>query len=123
MDKTRKTLFYPLFYILTSGLSMLFAPQLALKLMFSNGTYEDTFIMMTGAILLGLWAFLFQVVRHRVSELYSTAIWVRIMFCSAYAWLYMRTSDPFFLVVIAIVAPGLIVTSIVYSQERKQVST
>ncbi|MEQ1879207.1 MAG: hypothetical protein ABL958_21390, partial [Bdellovibrionia bacterium] len=118
LPKTRRTLFYPLFYIMASGLGMLFAPQLSLKLMLSNGTYDDTFIMMAGGILLGLWGFLFQVVRLQVANLYTTAIWVRVVFCSVYIWLYFRTSDPFFLVVLGIVGPGLVATSVTYLKER-----
>jgi len=118
-DRTRLSLLYPATYLTTSGLGMLFAPQLLLDASLSTGRYELTFVRMCGLFVLGLAAFVIQTFRHRLTALYSTIIGVRVVFCTGYVVLYTHTRDPFFLLVLAMVGTGVLASSICYALDRR----
>jgi hypothetical protein len=119
MDRVRKSLYYPAFYLSIAGLGCALVPELFLKLMFSNGHYEAGFVRFTGVLLIGLAAIVIQIIRHRAQALYPTLIGVRVFFCAGYVVLYALTGDPFFLTVFAIVAAGLIASSMSYVKDRR----
>jgi len=50
--------------------------------------------------------------------LYPTTLVVRVFFLVVFAYLYLTSSDPFFLVVFGIVALGVILTGYSYLTER-----
>lgn len=119
LDRTRLSLFYVASYLITSGLGMTFTPQLTLDMMFSTGHYESTFVTMCGLFILGLAAFVIQVIRHRLAVLYPTIIAVRVGFCAGYVVLYEHTRDPFFLAVLGIVGAGLLLSSVCFALDRR----
>jgi len=110
MDRTRLSLFYLAGYLLPTGLLLLAAPDLALKLLFATGQYGDVFPRVGGGLMLGLGVVVLQIIRHRVAVLYPTTVAVRLMFLAIFGWLYARTSDPFFLVVMGVVGLGVLLT-------------
>src|SRR5207247_735630 len=54
MPRTRLSLFYLIGYLVPSGLAFLLAPQLTLKLLFSNGSYGDVMPRLVGVFILTL---------------------------------------------------------------------
>lgn len=118
MNRTRLSLFYLAGYLTFAGLALLLVPTFALKLLLSNGDYGEVFPRMAGMLLVGLAILITQIIRHRVEVLYPTTLVVRLFFLVVFAYLYLTSSDPFFLVVFGIVALGVILTGYSYLTER-----
>jgi hypothetical protein len=120
MTRTRLSLFYLAGYLTFAGLALLLIPTFALNLLFSNGDYGDVFPRLAGMLLLGLAALVTQIIRHRIEVLYATTLAVRLFFLVVLAYLFLTSSDPFFLVVFAIVALGVIFTGYSYLSEHQR---
>ena len=118
MNKTRLSLYYLAGYLTFAGLALLLVATFALKLLLSNGDYGDVFPRVAGMLLVGLAILISQIIRHRVEVLYPTTLVVRVFFLVVFAYLYLTSSDPFFLVVFGIVALGVILTGYSYLTER-----
>jgi hypothetical protein len=114
----RKSLMYPAFYLSVAGLGLVLVPDLFLKLMCSNISYDPEFARFAGLFLVGLAVIVIQTIRHRIESLYATLIAVRVFFCLGYVVLFVMTRNPFFLVVLAIVGAGLLASSISYARDR-----
>jgi hypothetical protein len=69
-------------------------------------------------LLLGLAILVTQIIRNRIEVLYPTTLVVRLFFLVVLAYLYLSSSDPFFLVVFGIVVLGVILTGYSYLSER-----
>jgi peptidoglycan/LPS O-acetylase OafA/YrhL len=120
MDRTRLSLYYVVTYLAVASLALLLVPDFALSLLLSNTDYGDTFPRFAGMTLLGIDILVFQIVRLRLEQLYSTTLVVRVFFLVVLALLFVLSSDPFFLVVFAIVGVGVALTGYTYLQERRQ---
>jgi len=118
-DRMRLSLFYVASYLVTSGLGMTFAPDLTLRLLFSTGTYETTFVQMCGLFVIGLAVFVIETIRRRIHGLYPAIIGVRVVFCIGYVVLYLRTRDPFFLAVLGTVGFGLVLSTVCIALDRR----
>jgi len=118
MTRTRLSLFYLAGYLTFAGLALLFVPTFALRLLLSNGAYGEVFPRMAGMLLLGLATIVIQIIRHRLEVLYPTTLAVRGFFLVTLIFLFVISNDPFFLVVFAIVALGVIFTGYSYLRER-----
>ena len=121
MHKTRLSLFYLAGYLLPAGLALLFVPQFALNLLFSNsnGAYGDVFPRLLGGVLLALGILIVQIIRHRVDALYTTTLIVRAVLLSVMFTLYLYSRDPFFISLMVIVGFGVILTLASYRSDRK----
>jgi len=121
MRKTRLSLFYLAGYLLPAGLALLFVPQFALNLLFSNsnGAYGDVFPRLLGGVLLALGILIVQIIRHRVDALYTTTLIVRAVLLSVMFALYLYSRDPFFISLMVIVGFGVILTLASYLSDRK----
>jgi len=119
MNRTRLSLFYLAGYLTFAGVALLVVPTFALQLLLSNGHYGEVFPRLAGMLLLGLAALIVQIIRHRVEVLYPTTLVVRGFFLATFAYLYAISTDPFFLVVFAIVAIGVVFTGYSYLTDRK----
>jgi peptidoglycan/LPS O-acetylase OafA/YrhL len=121
MRLTRLSLYYVVAYLAVAGLALLLVPNFALSLLLSNNAaaYGDVMPRFVGKTLIGLVILVFQIVRLRLEQLYSTTLLVRIFFLTVLALLFVLSSDPFFLAVFAIVAVGVAVTGYSYLQERR----
>ena len=119
MPRSRASLVYVASYLVGSGVSLLVAPQLTLKLLFSNGHYGDIVPRMVGALALALGMIVVQIVRQRIDSLYPTLIVARVMLCSVWMALFFESRDPFFLLLFGVVGLGLVWTSVGYFLERK----
>ena len=118
MNRTRLSLYYLAGYLTFAGLALLLVPTFALQLLLSNGDYGEVFPRLAGMLLVGLAILITQIIRHRVEVLYPTTLVVRLFFLVVFAYLYLISSDPFFLVVFGIVALGVILTGYSYLTER-----
>jgi len=120
MNLTRLSLYYVVAYLAVAGLSLLLLPNFALTLLLSNNAaaYGDVFPRFVGMTLIGLDILVFQIVRLRLEQLYATTLAVRIFFIVVLVGLFALSSDPFFLVVVGIIALGVAMTGYAYLRER-----
>jgi len=119
MPRTRLSLFYLIGYLVPSGLAFLFAPQLTLKLLFSNGSYGDVMPRLVGVFILTLGLLAFQIVRHRMEALYTTLLGLRVGILAALLGLFVYSSDPLFIVLIGVVGLGAVLTATSYWLDRQ----
>jgi hypothetical protein len=117
--KTRLSLYYLVTYLFVTGVGLLFAPQLSLKLLLSTGHYENAFVQFTGAFMIALSMVVAQIIRHGVEVLYPTTLFVRTFFIVVIVALYYQTNDPLFLVVLAVVAVGVVLTITSFLLDRR----
>jgi len=108
---TRLSLFYLAGYLVPAGAGLLGAPDRALQVFQSTGDYGSVFPRALGLVLLGLGQITVQVIRHRAETLYLTTVAVCALLLAGCAWLYSLSLDPFFLIAIAFVAFGVLLTS------------
>jgi uncharacterized protein YjeT (DUF2065 family) len=118
VDRTRRSLYYPASYLL-GGFMFLVVPELALRLMLSNGDYDDAIVRFVGALTVGLGMIVVQIIRHRLEPIYPTIIWVRVFFCACYIALWVSTRDPLFLVLLVMVGLGVTGTTLGWLKDRR----
>jgi hypothetical protein len=116
--KTRLSLYYLATYLFVTGVGLLFAPQFSLKLLFSTGHYDNAFVEFTGAFMIAISIIVSQIIRHSIAVLYPTTLVVRTFFIVVIIMLYMQTHDPLFLVVLAVVSLGVLLTAVAFVTER-----
>lgn len=119
MDRTRLSLVYLASYLTGAGLALLFMPDFATKLLLSNHTYDDVFTRLAGALLLAIGVLVIQIIRYRVEVLYGTTLAIRLGLLVVLATLLVRTGDPFFAVIFAVVGLGVALTGAGYYLDRR----
>lgn len=119
LPRTRLSLLYLAGYLIPSGIALLVAPHLTLKLLFSNGDYGDALPRLLGAVLIVLGVIIAQIIRLRLALLYTTAIATRLLLLATLVGLYVSQGDPLFLVLFGIVAFGVLLTSMCYVLDRR----
>ena len=119
MKKTHLSLYYLFGYLIPAGVALIIAPQWALKLLLSNGTYGDVLPRLLGVILLALGMVILQIVRLHVDVLYSGTLVVRSVILVCLVGLYLYSRDPLFLTLLGIVGFGFVLTSISYCLDRR----
>lgn len=117
-DRVTATLAYPAVYLVLGGLGLFVAPRLTLTLMLSNGEYGDVFPRLAGALLIGLGLLVAQIARNRIRMLYPTLVGVRGVFCASYLFLFAKSHDPLFLVLLVMVGSGALMTWMAIRSER-----
>jgi len=123
MNRTHLSLYYLATYLPIAGLALLLVPDFATKLLLSNRTYDDIFTRLAGALLLALGVLIIQIVRHRVEALYQTTVVVRLGLLVVLAVLFIRSADPFFLVIFVVVGIGVLLTGTgIYLDRRSSAS-
>ena len=106
-------------YLIPGGLGLLVAPQLALTLLFSQGSYGDIMPRMVGLMMVALGLFVVQIVRRSVEVLYLTALAVRSGMLPVLLGFYLASGDPLFLTLLMIVGFGVAYTSVSYGLDRR----
>lgn len=119
MERTRRSFFYLVTYLTLTGLVLILNPQWFMKLLFSNGSYDDVFPRVFGLMLLGLATLVFQIIRLRAEIMYATTLWVRAVFIVGFTGFYLWTRDPMFLGVLAVITLGVVLTSISYRKDLR----
>src|SRR5262245_49399851 len=102
------TFIYLSSYLLVGGLGLLVVPELALRLLLSNGNYGDVMPRLVGVFMLALGGVILQFVRAHDYRYYRYTIIARIFIFVAMTALYFKGLDPLFLVLDAIVLVGLL---------------
>jgi hypothetical protein len=120
MNRTRLSLYYLCSYLLIGGLVLLFFPAEGLKLLLSNGSYGDVFPRVAGMFLAGLGMTVLGIILTRSEALYPVTLVVRTFFLTGFAAFYWLTRDPLFLVLLAIVGLGFVLTFTSYLLDRKE---
>jgi uncharacterized protein YjeT (DUF2065 family) len=120
MRRTSLSLIYVATYLLVSGIFLIAAPRLALRLLLSTGDYGEILPRLAGLLLLGLGIIVVQIIRHRVSALYLTTLAVRAVFCAGFVLLYVLSRDPLFLVLLLVVGLGVLATTVSYVLDRRR---
>ena len=115
----RLTLSYLAGYLLVGGLGFLVAPDVALRLLLSNGAYGDIMPRVVGLFMLVLGGFILQFVRARDYRYYLYAVVARSFIVLVLTALYFRARDPLFLVLDAIVLIGLLPSTYVVVQSAR----
>lgn len=121
MERTRLSLFYLVGYLISGGVMLLVAPCFSLKLLFSNTDYGNIFPRVVGMLFIGLGFMIFQIIRLRVSSLYSSTLIVRSFFVICFFSFYLLNRDPFFLVLSIIVGIGIALTTTSYMLDQRHV--
>lgn len=111
MRWTRLSFCYLIGYLSLGGVGLLFAPEVALRLLGATGSYPPLLVRFLGAFMVGLGIVIGQIVRHRVEVLYPTTLIVRVVLLSTIVGLYFESRDRLFLVLAGIVALGMLLTS------------
>lgn len=114
MHRTRLSLFYLITYLVFSGLALLLAPQLTLKLLFSNGSYGDVMPRLVGMFVLTLGVLVAQIVRLRIEPLYTTLLAVRGGILVILFGLFLYSGDPLFITLMVVVGLGVLLTGTSY---------
>jgi len=87
---------------------LLFAPELTLRLMLSNGNYGDVMPRLVGVFMAALGGAVLQFVWAHDYRYYRYTIVARIFIVVAMTVLYIKAQDPLFLVLDTIVLIGLL---------------
>ena len=119
MKRTHLSLYYLISYLILAGLALIAAPQFAMKLLLSNGSYGDVLPRLLGVVLLALGIVIFRIVRLQIEALYSTTLVVRGVILLCLLGLYLYARDPFFLSLIGVVGLGVVLTSVSYWLDRR----
>jgi len=122
MRRTNLSLIYVATYLWGAGIALLIAPRLALHLLLSTGDYGEILPRLAGLLLIGLGMLVVQIIRYQIADLYSTTIALRVVFCLGFILLYLRSRDPLFLVLLAVVGLGVLATSLCYLRDRREAS-
>ena len=120
MRRTNLSLYYLAGYLLPAGLLLLTVPEFARKLLLSNRDYDDAPFRLVGVLLIVLGIIIVQIIRHRLEMLYTTTLVVRVLISLTLIAIYLETSDPFFLVILAIVLIGVALTTWSYLTDRQR---
>ena len=104
----RLTLIYLASYLLVGGLGFLLIPELTLRLLLSNGSYGDVMPRLVGVFMIALGGAVLQFVLARDYRFYGYTIVARTFIIVAMTALYVKSRDPLFLVLDAIVLVGLL---------------
>ena len=123
MKRTRLSLTYLATYLLIGGIGLLLAPKIALSLLLATGDYGRIFPQIVGMFMIGLAIVVVQIIRFNVAVLYPTTLAVRAFFLVCLAVFYFVTLDPLFLVLIAIVGFGFVLTGWSYLTDRQTAGT
>ena len=117
--KTRHCLLYVAAYLLASGVALLVAPEPTLKAMLTSADYGNVMPRWVGMLSVALGTVVVQVLRHRLAVLYPLGFFMPAAMLLGFAAMYLRTADPLFLTVLAVVGIGVLASGISLLLERR----
>ena len=119
LRRTRLSLFYLVGYLVPAGVLLMMAPRFTLDLLGSNAHYGSVVPRALGITLFVLGVLILQIVRHRVHELYTTTLAVRVFIVAGLVGIYLDSDDPVWLVLAGVVALGFVFTGSSYLLDRR----
>jgi uncharacterized protein YjeT (DUF2065 family) len=105
-----------------AGVALVLVPSVALKLLFSNGSYGDVMPRLLGVVILALGLIVVQIIRHSVEALYTTTLGVRVIIVAVLVALFIYSRDPLFISLTIVVGIGMILTGTSYFLDRRHIS-
>src|SRR2546427_181882 len=105
---TRLSFYYLMSYLGFGGIALLAAPEPAIKLLGSTGTYPAATLQMIGGFMVALSIIIINIVRYRVEVLYPITLLARVVLLATFLWIFFDTHDPLFLVLSGVVGLGMI---------------
>ena len=119
MNRTRLSLWYVVTYLCLTGLLFFFFPEQTLRLLLSNGDYGTVMPRVVGLFMFCLGIVVAQIVRNSTQQLYATTLGVRVIFLAGFLFVYLKSRDPMFLVILGVVGFGVLLTGFNYVRERR----
>jgi uncharacterized protein YjeT (DUF2065 family) len=119
VKRTRLSLYYLATYLIGAGIALIFAPSLALTLLFANGHYGDVMPRLLGVVLLALGIVIVQIIRHSLEVLYPTTLIVRTFIMAVLVGLLIYSRDPLFISLLVVVGFGMVLTGTSYALDRR----
>lgn len=105
-------------YLFLGGAGFALAPAFTLRLFLSNGDYGDIMPRVVGMFMMALGGLVWQFVRRRDFSYYPYSVYARTLMFAFLIFLYVRSADPLFLVILAIVLLGLAPSLYLLARER-----
>jgi uncharacterized membrane protein len=119
LRRTRLSLYYLVGYLVPAGVSLIVAPRFTLDILGSNGDYGSVTPRALGITLFVLGVLILQIVRHRVHELYTTTLAIRVFIVAGLVGIYLDSDDPVWLALSGVVALGFVFTGSSYLLDRR----
>ncbi len=119
VPRTRLSFYYLATYLLGAGIALVFAPSLALRLLFATGHYGDVMPRLLGVVLFALGIVIVQIIRHRLEVLYTTTLVLRVFIVLVLAGLLIYSGDPLFISLLVVVGFGMVLTGASYLIDRR----
>jgi len=119
VPRTRLSFYYLAAYLLGAGVALVFAPSLALRLLFATGHYGDVMPRLLGVVLFALGIVIVQIIRHRLEVLYTTTLVLRVFIVAVLAGLLVYSGDPLFISLLVVVGFGMVLTGTSYLIDRR----
>src|SRR5258708_21119436 len=85
VPRTRLSFYYLATYLLGAGIALVFAPSLALRLLFATGHYGDVMPRLLGVVLFALGIVIVQIIRHRPGSFCTSTLVLRVFLVLALA--------------------------------------
>ena len=120
MKRTHLSLYYLASYLTGGGVALIVAPQFFVRLLLSNGDYNDVTLRFLGILLISLAIIVARIIRLKVEVLYPTTLIVRVFICAGLIGLYISSNDPLFLTLLVIVGLGLALTGTSYYLDKRK---
>lgn len=108
--RTRLCLWYVVGYLFITGMALLIAPSVSMRLMLSTAEYGDVMPRWVGMMSLALAALIAQTLRHHVKVMYPLGFFMPAGMLLGFLGLYGQSGDPLFLTVLAVVGVGVVAT-------------
>ena len=120
MKRTRLSLWYLFGYLAFGGIGLLFAPELALKLL--GGAPDDPWLIarLLGMVMIGLAIIVLEVRQLPIEPMYPVTLHVRAVFLAIMIGLYVQTRATMVLVLLGIVGLGFVLTGTSYLGDRRR---
>jgi hypothetical protein len=115
----RFLLIYLASYLFFGGVGFAFLPELTLKLFLSNGAYGDIMPRAAGMFMIALSGLIAMFVIRRDYTYYPYSIFARTGIVGFMVFLFLKSGDPLFLILIAIVLVGLLPSIWLFLTERE----
>src|SRR5260370_68727 len=114
MKSHRVSLLYLIAYLRGGGLALLVVPEFTAKLLQSNTAYPEVMLRAVGMFMLAISIIVIQIFRSEAGTLYSATLVARAFICLCLFTFYVRSENPFFLVLFAIVGLAVFLTGSAY---------
>jgi uncharacterized protein YjeT (DUF2065 family) len=118
MSRTRLSLYYLVTYLTLTGLGLMFAPAAVLAALGAKLTYDDYMPRFAGVLMVALGFLVSQIIRFRLEMLYPMTLVVRLFIWVFVLWLYLRSGDTLYAMVLGVVGLGLLLTGGSWLTER-----